>query len=68
MLGTWLFYWNRFWAWRRHDRVGPWVYHRNEYTGERLAVYVGPGYQPVDRAWLKAGTSYTIIGGSNELA
>ena len=62
MFGAFIHCWNRWWGWRRWDCDGFWSYHFNAYTGERLAVCVKAGHQP-DRAWLKAGTFYTIIGG-----
>lgn len=64
--GSFIYYWNRWWGWRRWTCTGVWAYHFNTYTGERLAVRVSSqGHQPVDRAWLQAGTSYTIIGGNS---
>lgn len=48
-------------AWRFVRTVGGWEYHENAVTGQRSAAYYGGGHQPLDLAWLEAGTGHPII-------
>jgi hypothetical protein len=60
-------------AWRAVRSTGVWVYCENDVTGQRKAVQVHGGHQPLDRAFLRNGDrviaargSYTI-GSPSEL-
>lgn len=39
-------------AWREVFHAGAHVYYENGRTGERMSVWRGHGYSPVDEAWL----------------
>lgn len=42
-------------AWREVFRTGAHVYYENSRTGERMSVWRGHGYSPVDQEWLNGG-------------
>jgi hypothetical protein len=56
-------WWRRYRAWNRVGVVDGWRYDWNWLTNERVAVRVERHAGNVNRAWLQAGSSFTIIGG-----
>ena len=49
-------------AWREDHHTYLWSYEENLITGRRRAIQIHPfGNQPVDHAWLAAGTGEPII-------
>jgi len=57
-------------AWREVECLGisgVWHYSQNAVTGERKALRISGGWQPVDLNWLEAGNGYRIIDGIGRL-